>query len=407
MTKKEQPLITSNRLLTMLIVAIFIAVIVLIASFFLITTPNESAEQTHATETTIAEQDLLTDNSPLSATAPVATAEATAPTVAPSPTPKTISAIQYVRDNTSKESYVDWIRKLSGDVDVTVGGETTKILTRYSYAMFTNQPHARAYEYLLETIRQWIPEEHIVSEPFQYIDGMGANTWQNIVLTFPGVTYPDEQVLLVAHYDSIVVFEGNAMEYAPGANDNGTGLATVLELLPLIPKMTFERTLKIILFSGEENFQEGSTGYMKQHAGDNIVGVINLDMYGTDKDGDRCFEMYVGKLEGSMALANLIADVIEENNLDLRYDMLTTNAYDKADHRPFWEAGIPAVTLMENFMTETTPGGGGCVGIDRTDCWHLPCDTYEKINVDYAFDIGLAGTFATLELVGAHPVIIE
>ena len=61
---------------------------------------------------------------------------------------------------------------------------------------------------------------------------------------------------------------------------------------------------------------------------------------------------------------------------------------------------------LENFLTDSTLWGGGCVGMDRTDCWHLPCDTYEKINVDYAFDVGLAGIFTALELAGANPVIV-
>ena len=100
---------------------------------------------------------------------------------------------------------------------------------------------------------------------------------------------------------------GDSFEAAPGANDNGTGVASILELLPLLPEMQFERTLKVIFFSGEENFQEGSAGYIRQHLDDRIIGVINLDMYGTDKDGDRCFEMYVGTLEGSLGLANIIS----------------------------------------------------------------------------------------------------
>lgn len=387
----------SDPRLAILIAAVAVAGSVLIALPFLITTPSAAPAAYSPTATSAAEESLPTVAAP---------AQTASPAVQPTPTPETVAAIDYFRANADKERYIQWIREISGDVEVTIEGKPTRIMTRYSYAMFGGKENAKGFEYMLERIRQWIPAENIAIEPFQYIDGMGANTWQNIVLTFPGKSLPDEQVILSAHYDSVVVFMGDSFEAAPGANDNGTGVASLFELLPLLPKMQFERTLKIIFFSGEENFQEGAAGYVRQHKDDNIIGVINLDMYGTDRDGDRCFEMYVGKLDGSLGLANLIIDVIDRYDLNLTYDVLTTNAYDKADHRPFWESGIPAVTLMENFLTDSTLWGGGCVGMDRTDCWHLPCDTYEKINVDYAFDVGLAGIFTALELAGANPVIV-
>ncbi len=310
----------------------------------------------------------------------------------------------YYLANTNLGNYMSWITKLSGAEEVMIDGQPFKIETRYSYAMFTGQTNAKALEYLLETIRQWIPEEQITVEPYQYIDGMGANTWYNIIITFPGVAHPDEQVLFTAHFDSCVVFEGNPLISAPGANDNGTGVATILESLPIFAKMKFDRTLKVVLFSGEENFQEGSKAYVAQHRDtDHIIGVVNMDMYGTDKDGDRCFEMYVGSVPCSGELANALIDTIKRYDLNLKYDYLTTTAYDRADHRPFWDAGIPAVTLMENFLADFSPGG--CeTGMDRTDCWHLPCDTAEKINQPYAFDVGLVGALTVLELAGAHPV---
>lgn len=192
------------------------------------------------------------------------------------------------------------------------------------------------------------------------------------------------------------------MEYAPGANDNGTGLATILEGVRIFSKMKFDRTVKVIFFSGEENFQQGSKAYVEKHAGENIVGVINMDMYGTDKDNDRCFELYVGELDGSRKLADAFIQTIHENDLNLNYDYLTKNAYALADQAAFWEANIPAITAMENFLTDSSEGG--CVGQDRTDCWHLPCDEFGTINMTYAYDIGLAGTFTVLNLAGAHPV---
>ncbi|NMB93021.1 MAG: Zn-dependent exopeptidase M28 [Flexilinea flocculi] len=323
-------------------------------------------------------------------------------TPSPAPTQKTIGAVEFFRNHISQESYSEWIRKLSGDKTVMIGGQENKIETRYSYAMFTGQQNAKAKEFLLESIRQWVSEEQITQEEFTYTDATSENKWINIIVTFPGEVKPEEEVLFTAHYDSCVVFEGDPMKYAPGANDNGTGVATVLEAIRIFSQMKFDRTVKIVLFSGEENFQQGSKAYAAKHASDNIIGVINMDMYGTDKDNDRCFEMYVGDLSGSHQLADLMIQTIQQYGLNLKYDYLTGDAYSLADQTSFWNVNIPAITAMENFLPETTEGGCGVQ--DRTDFWHLPGDTIESINLPYAFDIGLAGTITVLNLAGAHPV---
>ena len=323
-------------------------------------------------------------------------------------TPQTqIAAIDpaiYIKNELSQENFKTAISQLSGAIPVTIDGQETRIETRYSYAMFSNQPNAKAKEFLLQTLRQWVPENQITVEPYVYVDGMGGNIWYNIIITFPGTVTPNEQILFTAHYDSCVVFEGDPMISAPGANDNGTGVAALLEAVRIFSTMKFERTLKVIFFSGEENFQQGSKAYAEQHAEDNITAVLNMDMFGTDKDGDRCFEMYVGELPGSQKIADLLLRTIQEYQLNLKADYLVSNAYAKADQKSFWDQNIPAITVMENFLPDYSPGG--CEGVtDRTDYWHLPGDKIETINLEYAFDIGKAGILTILKLAGAMPVI--
>jgi len=310
----------------------------------------------------------------------------------------------YIENELSQENFKTVISQLSGAIPVTIDGQETRIETRYSYAMFSNQPNAKAKDFLLQTLRQWVPENQITVEPYVYVDGMGGNTWYNIIITFPGTVTPNEQILFTAHYDSCVVFEGDPMISAPGANDNGTGVATLLEAVRIFSTMKFERTLKVIFFSGEENFQQGSKAYAEQHAEDNITAVLNMDMFGTDKDGDRCFEMYVGELPGSQKIADLLLQTIQEYQLNLKADYLVSNAYAKADQKSFWDQNIPAITVMENFLPDYSPGG--CEGVtDRTDYWHLPGDKIDTINLEYAFDIGKAGILTILKLAGAMPVI--
>ena len=220
----------------------------------------------------------------------MAATPAETPTAIPSPTPALIDPIQYFLSDTNEERYASWIRALSGDTPVSVGGQEYTITTRYSYAMFPGQDNAKAPEYLMEQLLQWVPVENITYEPYEYRDAVSNYTWYNIIVTFPGTVSPDEQILYTAHYDSCVALtDVNPLELAPGANDNGTGVAALLEAMPTFAKTSFEKTVKVIFFSGEENFMQGSTAYVAAHSNDHIAGVINMDMFGNDPEDARCF----------------------------------------------------------------------------------------------------------------------
>ena len=328
-----------------------------------------------------------------------------APTETPAPTPTAaaIDAVDYFLADTNQGRYADWIRKLSGEESVVIGGQEHTITTRYSYAMFLGQDNAKAPDYLMEVLKRWVPEEMITYEPYEYRDAMSAYTWYNIIVTFPGTVRPDEQILYTAHFDSTVqLFDVDQMELAPGANDNGTGVAALLEAIPTFAKTSFERTVKVIFFSGEENQMQGSTAYVAAHSSDNIVGVINMDMFGNDPENARCFEIHVGTDVLSDPLGEAFAAAIRDYSLDLTYDYFRYVAYDYGDHTPFWRAGIPAMTAMENFTDDSTPGGCGPRPYPKN--WHAPTDFIADVNIPYAFDIARAGTITVLRLAGAQPI---
>ena len=100
----------------------------------------------------------------------------------------------------------------------------------------------------------------------------GPGTERNVVADLPG-TDSKEMVLLTAHFDD--------WDPAQGANDNGAGVAAVLEaartlrLLNIQPK----HTIRFVFFSGEEELSNGSRAYAAQHKNelDDIRAVFNLD----------------------------------------------------------------------------------------------------------------------------------
>ena len=328
------------------------------------------------------------------------------PTEIPTPTPALIDPVQYFLSDTNEERYAKWIRDLSGENPVTIGGQERTITTRYSYAMFPGQENAMAPDYLLEQLAQWVPAEQITYEPYEYRDAVSVYTWYNIIVTFPGTVSPQEEILYTAHYDSCVALtDVNPLELAPGANDNGTGVAALLEAIPTFAKTSFEKTVKVIFFSGEENFMQGSTAYVAAHGGDNIIGVINMDMFGNDPEDERCFEIHVGTMPESDPLGKAFEAAIRDYSINLTYDYFNYVAYELGDHTPFWRGGIPAMTAMENFTEDSTPGGCGPRPYPKN--WHAPTDFIVDVNIPYAFDIARAGTITVLRLAGAQPIQVQ
>src|SRR6185436_2760967 len=80
----------------------------------------------------------------------------------------------------------------------------------------------------------------------------------NVVATKPGILKPDEHVLISAHYDSI--------ENCPGADDNATGVAAILQIASALSKFSFERTLVVALWDEEERGLIGSRSYAQTAA---------------------------------------------------------------------------------------------------------------------------------------------
>jgi len=111
----------------------------------------------------------------------------------------------------------------------------------------------------------------------------GGPASDNVVATLEGTLYPDEYVILGAHYDTYS-YSGNA----PGADDNGTGSAGILEIARILSQYQFDRTILFCTWSGEEYGLYGSEAYASYAAelGMNILGYFNIDMSGYLREGD-------------------------------------------------------------------------------------------------------------------------
>ena len=130
-----------------------------------------------------------------------------------------------------------------------------------------------------------------------------------------------------------------------------------------------------------------------------------MDMFGNDPNNERCFEIHVGTIPESDPLGRAFEAAIRDYNLNLTYDYFPYVAYERGDHDSFWRAGIPAMTAMENFVDDATPGGCGPRPWPKN--WHAPTDFIVDVNIPYAFDIARAGTITVLRLAGAQPIQVS
>ncbi|HNS16791.1 MAG TPA: M20/M25/M40 family metallo-hydrolase [Bacteroidales bacterium] len=111
----------------------------------------------------------------------------------------------------------------------------------------------------------------------------GGSASDNVIATLTGTAYPAEYVMLGGHYDSRV-WSGQA----PGADDNASGTAAVLEIARLLSQYDFKRTIIFCAWSGEEYGLYGSEAYaaMAEEEEMNILGYFNQDMNGYLEPGD-------------------------------------------------------------------------------------------------------------------------
>ena len=113
-------------------------------------------------------------------------------------------------------------------------------------------------------------------------------TSDNVIAIQRGQVYPDEYVVCGAHYDSFNKTPGHPDSlYAPGADDNASGSAGIIETARLLSRCTFERSIIYCAWAAEEVNLRGSAAFAQEcnENGVDIVGYFNLDMIGYLEEG--------------------------------------------------------------------------------------------------------------------------
>ena len=162
------------------------------------------------------------------------------------------------------------------------------------------------------------------------------------------------------HYDSRVRSNRDATSYAPGANDDASGTAVVLELARVMSTQSYRANLVFLTVPGEEQGLFGAKHFAEEAkaAGWEIDGMITNDIVGGVEGGNgvrdevtiRCFSASEDGLNSpSRELARALASSAEKYVPDARVRLVfRLDRFGRGgDHRPFHEAGYPALRLTE------------------------------------------------------------
>jgi Zn-dependent M28 family amino/carboxypeptidase len=220
----------------------------------------------------------------------------------------------------------------------------------------------------------------VASQPF----AAGGQTFRNLEATRPGRGRADEVVVVGAHYDAVVG--------TPGADDNASGTAAVLELARLLRDAPLERTVRFVAFVNEEppfflTEHMGSRVYARAAArrGDRVVAMLSLETIGYYSDAPKSqrYPPPLGALYpsrgdfigfvGDVASRALVRRSVAAFRRHARFPSEGVAAPSWvpgvfwSDHSSFWREGYPALMI-----TDTAPF--------RNPAYHSAADTPDRVD---------------------------
>ncbi|HUU57407.1 MAG TPA: M28 family peptidase, partial [bacterium] len=219
--------------------------------------------------------------------------------------------------------------------------------------------------------------------------------WDNVWARKRGRGGAPGTVLVCAHYDSIS--ELSKLETpdakAPGADDNATGVAAVLEFARASDGHDYRRDVIFVCYSGEEEGLHGSSHFAGKMASANepLLAVLNMDMLG-----------YADKIpEDADVVTNIPSLWIYEymrrassTYTTLGVDVKVDGLMRRSDHAPYWALGYSSVLIIEDWPIVYEHA-------------NTSKDTLDKINFDVAtlMTRGVVAAAASLASPTSMPVV--
>ena len=280
--------------------------------------------------------------------------------------------VQQIIDSVNIDSLIFFVKELSGEVPTIINGTQQTILSRHK-----DQPGndlAKIY------IKQKL-ESYGLPVAIQNYSATG----NNVLGTQIGTLYPNKKFIICAHYDDMP-----AGPTAPGADDNGDAVATVIEAARILTQYTFPYTIVYALWDEEEvpPYLTGSTYYANQAAatGDSVLGVYNMEMLGWDSNGDGKCSIQEPDFVHMVQIRNNIVEL--NNQYGINLNTTASPPTSDTDHTPFLYNGFDAIEFSQFTYT------------DRNPFYHTTNDRVQYINQTYYLKMAklALGTLAFLAL---------
>jgi len=249
----------------------------------------------------------------------------------------------------------------------------------------------------------------------------------NVLAIQRGSHYPDRYVIMAGDIDSRNSSSTDAEKDAPGANDNASGMAGVLEAARVLSAYEFPTSIIYVGLSGEEQGLWGGAhmASVAVEEGWDIVGVLNNDMIGniegvdgvienntfrvfseptpvTETDRERARRRFEGgEVDGvSRQLARYVARMTDTyfTNLEAKMIYRLDRFGRGGHHRPFNDAGFPGIRIMETHENYTRQHQD-----IRVEDGISYGDVIEGVNFDYAARLTAVNAVALAGLAWAPP----
>ncbi len=285
--------------------------------------------------------------------------------------------IQEIINQTNIDSLIFFVEELSGEVQTNINGSPYTIVSRHK----NNPSNDKAADYIQQKLESY--GLTVYNQSF-------SSSGRNVYGVQTGTTFPNQKYMICAHYDDMP--SGTT---APGADDNASGTAAVIEAARIISQYTSEYTIIYALWDEEEQGLVGSDHYatLAAAAGDSIMGVVNLDMIAWDSDNNNIADLHTRSVGTSLYLKDKMLEVNTLYNLGLNIDIKNPGST-YSDHASFWFNNFGAILLIED-------------GSDFNAFYHTTNDLVTHFNQPYFLKMSMAsfGTLATLANVsGTVPV---
>lgn len=227
-------------------------------------------------------------------------------------------------------------------------------------------------------------------------------TVSNIVAVIQGTSADAGVCLVGAHYDSennlVDTYDEAVTILAPGADDDASGVAAVLETARVLASSGVEpeNTIKFVAFGAEEmgyNNMGGTAGsahFVQQEVVADVEYEASaiLDMVGY-RDGA---ENVVSLIKGYHPdpLSEALVSAVDEHGLDLRVDEYTAEWATYSDHASFWEAGYPSFLVIEEMEPDDL--------MPVNPYYHTSGDTLQSLSLEQVVVVTQALVGGLLEL---------